>query len=59
VGPEGFKLIQKFPNFNQTQFNPKWTFPNSKKFELKYGIEGFELRNNFPYWNFSELEKEF
>jgi hypothetical protein len=30
-----------------------------KKFQIKYGFKGFELRNNFPYWNFSKFEIEF
>jgi hypothetical protein len=32
--------------------DPKITFPRSKKFEIKYGCEGFEERNNFPHRNF-------
>jgi hypothetical protein len=30
-----------------------------KKFQIKYGFEGFELRNNFPYWNFSKFGLKF
>jgi hypothetical protein len=30
-----------------------------KKNQIKYGYEGFEIRNNFPYWNISILRIEF
>jgi hypothetical protein len=30
-----------------------------QKFEIKYGSEGLDERNNFPYWNFSRFEMEF
>jgi hypothetical protein len=30
-----------------------------EKIELKYGCEEFEIRNNFPYMNFSRIEMEF
>jgi hypothetical protein len=30
-----------------------------KKNQIKYGFEGFELRNNFTYWNFSKFRIEF
>jgi hypothetical protein len=26
-----------------------------KKFQIKYGFEGFEMRNNLPYRNFSRF----
>jgi hypothetical protein len=29
------------------------------KFEIKYGFEGIDERNNFPYRNFSRFETEF
>jgi hypothetical protein len=34
-------------------------FPDLKKFEMKYGHEGFEERNNFLYWNFFMFEMKF
>jgi hypothetical protein len=34
------------------------TFPN-KKIQIKSGCEGFEVRNNFPCWNFSRFRIEF
>jgi hypothetical protein len=30
-----------------------------QKIEIKYGFEGFDERNNFPYRNFSRFEMEF
>jgi hypothetical protein len=30
-----------------------------ENFEIKYGAEGVELRNNFPYWNFSRFRRKF
>jgi hypothetical protein len=30
-----------------------------ENFQIKYGFEGFEIRNNFPYRNFSRFEKDF
>jgi hypothetical protein len=34
-------------------------FPKFKKFQIKYGCEALEIRNNFPYWNFSKFGVEF
>jgi hypothetical protein len=31
----------------------------AQKFEIKYGCEEFELRNNFPYRSFSRIEMDF
>jgi hypothetical protein len=31
----------------------------AQKIEIKYGCEGFEIWNNFPYRNFHILEKNF
>jgi hypothetical protein len=47
-----FKLIQ-FCN------GLKDAFPNSNKFQIKYGCEVFELMNNLPYSNFARFEKDF
>jgi hypothetical protein len=33
--------------------------PKLKIFEIKYGCEGLEQRDNFLYRNFSELKKDF
>jgi hypothetical protein len=30
-----------------------------KKFHIKYGFEVFEIRENFPYRNFSRFKKDF
>jgi hypothetical protein len=37
----------------------KKDLPKLKKFEIKYGFEGFEERNNFLQWNIFKLEKDF
>jgi hypothetical protein len=34
-------------------------FPNSEKFQIKYGFEGFEIGKNFTYWNFSKFSVGF
>jgi hypothetical protein len=47
VVPAGIYLIQIISNSLQS-----W-------FDKKYGCDGFELRNNFPYWNFSRFGMEF
>jgi hypothetical protein len=31
---------------------PKGVLTKLKKIQIKYGFEEFEIRNNFPYWNF-------
>jgi hypothetical protein len=33
--------------------------PVLEKLEVKYGWKELEIRNNFPYINFSRFEKEF
>jgi hypothetical protein len=33
--------------------------PELESFQVKYGFEGFEVRNNFPYRNFLRFEVEF
>jgi hypothetical protein len=30
-----------------------------EKIQIKYGFEAFEIRNNFPYWDFSCFRIEF
>jgi hypothetical protein len=37
----------------------KHDLPRIKKFEIKYGVEGFEERNNFIHMNFSIIEMDF
>jgi hypothetical protein len=33
--------------------------PELEKLQIKYGCEGFEVRNNFPYRNFLRFEMDF
>jgi hypothetical protein len=47
--------IQILSNFDQF----KKDLSELKKFEIKYGCEGFEERNNFIYRNFSRFEMDF
>jgi hypothetical protein len=35
------------------------SLPELEKFEIKYGCEGFDERNNFPYRNFPRFEPYF
>jgi hypothetical protein len=37
----------------------KQGLPGIENFEIKYGCEGFDERNNFFYRNFSRFEMEF
>jgi hypothetical protein len=37
----------------------KEVLPEFENFQIKYGFEAFEIRNNFPYWNFSSFRTEF
>jgi hypothetical protein len=37
----------------------KKDFPELEKFEIKYGCEGLEERNNFLHRNFSRFEMNF
>jgi hypothetical protein len=39
----------------QTKTSP----PELEKFGIKYGCEVFDIRNTFPYWNFSRYRKGF
>jgi hypothetical protein len=50
-----FKLVQKCSNL----IRPKTDLLKLQKFELKYGFEGFDERNNFLHRNFSRLEMYF
>jgi hypothetical protein len=48
----GFKFAPKFDR-------SKICLPVLGKLEVKYGWKELEIRNNFPYRNFSRFEKEF
>jgi hypothetical protein len=50
-----FKLNQNFTNLIQAKTN----LSKLQNFGIKYGFEGFEIRNNFPYRNFSIFKTEF
>jgi hypothetical protein len=53
-----FDLFKKNSNnFELIQF--KYGLPVLKKFQIKYGCEGFDVRNNFPYINFLIFETKF
>jgi hypothetical protein len=47
--------FQIAPYLNQ----PKGGLSKLKKFQIKYGFVGNQIRNNFPYWNFSKYRIEF
>jgi hypothetical protein len=47
--------MQILSNFDQS----KKDLTDLKKFEIKYGCEGFEERNNFLQLNFFRLEVDF
>jgi hypothetical protein len=48
----GFKFA---PNVDRS----KRCLPQLQKFQMKYGWKELEIRNNFPYRNFSRFETEF
>jgi hypothetical protein len=50
-----FKIIQTHSNLVQR----KISLLGFDKFKIKYGYEGFYLRNIFPYRNFSRFEMVF
>jgi hypothetical protein len=53
-----FDLFKNFSNdFELIQL--KDGLPLLKKIQIKYGCEGFDVRNNFPYINFLIFETEF
>jgi hypothetical protein len=53
-----FFIIQKFPNgFELIQLNNG--LPMLEQSQMKYGIEGFEERNNFFHRNFFRFEVNF
>jgi hypothetical protein len=53
-----FYLIKKISKRLESIWS-KVALPILKKFQLKYGIDGLEIRNNFHYWSFSKLGIEF
>jgi hypothetical protein len=36
-----------------------WTTNSIQTWKIKYGCEGFDLRNNSPYFNFSKFRMDF
>jgi hypothetical protein len=57
-----FELFQKISNPIQTRSNfirSKKDISELEKIGLKYGCEGFNIRNNFPYSNFSIFRMNF
>jgi hypothetical protein len=53
-----FDLLKNFSNdFELVRF--KDGLPVLEKNQLKYGCEGFEVRNDFPYVNFLIFETKF
>jgi hypothetical protein len=62
-GPRSrFKIFQKVSNPIQTHSNLipfKNDLPEITTFEIKYGCEGFDPRNNFTYRNFLSFEMDF
>jgi hypothetical protein len=58
VGQTRLNLIQMTLNeftlfqINSNLFWSKHDLPKLEKIEIKYGFEGFEERNDFPYRNF-------
>jgi hypothetical protein len=50
-----FKWIQICPDFNRS----KRCLPLLERFQIKYGWKELEIRNNFPYRNFSRFELTF
>jgi hypothetical protein len=51
----GFKFLQKNPNFNQSKND--LTLLRKKK--IKYGFEGFVEMNNFLHRNFFKFRVDF
>jgi hypothetical protein len=62
VGPTGKKIIVFFKFDFQTESNlfcSRGDLLELEKIEIKYESVGFEIRNKFPYWNFSRFEMGF
>jgi hypothetical protein len=54
----GFKLFQNILNSFKLD-SIQTGLSQTQKIEIKYGCEGFDVRNIFPYWNFSIFEMGF
>jgi redox-regulated HSP33 family molecular chaperone len=50
-----FKILQILSKL----FHSKLDLPKVENFEINYGCECFELRNNFLYWNLSRFKMDF
>jgi hypothetical protein len=59
VGPRPIKIFDFFFKFHPHLIRSKIDLNKLENFEIKYVAIGFELRNNFPYSNFSRFEMEF
>jgi hypothetical protein len=60
--PGGFKPVQTDSNqfkINSNLIRSKQDLPKLENVELKYNLEGFEIRNKFPYWKFYRFEMYF
>jgi hypothetical protein len=56
VGPV---INLKYSKSHSNLTRPKKDASKLKKFQIKYDREGFDVRNNFPYWNFFIFQMEF
>jgi hypothetical protein len=54
-GTRRFKYFLFFKYYSNL-IRSKSCIPKLNKFEIIYGDVGFELRNNFPYWNFPRFK---
>jgi hypothetical protein len=53
------KFISNGFKFDSNFDRSKMCLPVLQKLEVKYGWKELEIKNNFPYRNFSRFEKEF
>jgi hypothetical protein len=54
-----FKYFQMISKYRSNIGQSKKDAPELGKFEIKYGFEGFDETNNFPYINFFRCEVDF
>jgi hypothetical protein len=60
TGGPGFHIYCKFNYSNRLNLiQSKTGLPKLQKFKTKYGWQVVEIRNNFPYRNFSRFEMDF
>jgi hypothetical protein len=59
VGLSRLNFFIFFFKFHLKLIRSETELPKLKKFEVKYGAEGFELTNNCSYCNRSRIEMEF